>query len=346
MKKYTSINKFFSDIIDKKLKNKLKKDKALNENNYLCDVDYMYKNLYNKCSIISQVDNDNLLGNKWTQYENYCDYCKKNKKEIPYYIPKTVLINKTKLNKKKLKDLFKDKKKWIVKPENASFRAGIHVTNTYSDLMKWINQYINTRWIVQDYIDNPLKIEEKKMHLRIYVLLVRTKDYAQVFIFNKGYMFLSTKKYNKESLDDESNLSGGDSKDVMRLYPHKLIKDYGVDIYKKILKQINMIVKDTMEATIDQLSCANIGVDNYKCYKFLGYDILVTDESNDYKLYLAEVNSRTVNVKFPIKNMYEDILSIVLDKTNKPLSNKYLQENNINFYSVIKKVYNKDILDK
>ncbi len=107
-----------------------------------------------------------------------------------------------------------------------------------------------------------------------------------------------------------------------------------------------MIVKDTMEATIDQLSCTNVGVDNYKCYKFLGYDILVTDESNDHKLYLAEVNSRTVNVKFPIKNMYEDILSIVLDKTTKPLSNSYLRENNINFYSVIKKVYNKDILDK
>ena len=57
-----------------------------------------------------------------------------------------------------------------------------------------------------------------------------------------------------------------------------------------------------MNATIDQLSCTNTSIDNYKCYKFLGYDILVTDETNDHKLYLAEVNSRTVNVKFPIKS--------------------------------------------
>ena len=57
----------------------------------------------------------------------------------------------------------------------------------------------------------------------------------------KDIYFLSTKKYDKNSLDDESNLSGGDSKEQMRLYPHKLIKDYGIDVYKKILKQINVL---------------------------------------------------------------------------------------------------------
>ena len=96
-----------------------------------------------------------------------------------------------------------------------------------------------------------------------------------------------------------------------------------------------------MEATIDNLTCINNSVDKYKCYKFLGYDMLVTDKSNDYKIYLAEINSRTVNVKFPIKNMYDNLLSIVLNKSKKPLSNKYLFENNLNFYSVIKRIYNK-----
>ena len=60
--------------------------------------------------------------------------------------------------------------------------------------MIWINQYINTKWIVQDYIDNPLKIEEKKCIYVSYVLLIRTKDYAQIFIFNKGYIFFINKK--------------------------------------------------------------------------------------------------------------------------------------------------------
>ena len=61
--------------------------------------------------------------------------------------------------------------------------------------------------------------------------------------------------------------------------------------------------------------------------------------SDNFKVYLAEINSRTVNVKFPIENMYKNILSIVLDKSDKPLSNEYLLKNNINFYSILKRLY-------
>ena len=351
MKKYTNINRFFSDIIDKLLKEQLEKDHNNSTDNYLCDIDYVYRNSYKKCSIASQINNDSILGNKWIQYKHFTNYCKKKNKPIPDYIPKTYLIKKSYLNKPQFKKncnnkLFKNNKKWIVKPENASFRAGIHVVNSYDSLKNWIDQYVNSKWIIQDYIDNPLKIDNKKIHLRIYVLLIKTKDYTQVLVFNKGYIFLAKTEYNKDNLDDEANLSGGDSKEQMRLYPHRLVKDYGKDVYKKILKQINIIVKDTMEAAIDNLTCINQDVNNFKCYKFLGYDILVTDKSNDYKLYLAEINSRTVNVKYPIKDMYENLLTIILHKKNGPLSNNYLFRNNLNFYSVIKKIYNKDIIEQ
>ena len=342
MKKYSNLNRFFGDIIDKLLKDNYKKDDKSNNGNYLCDIDYMYKNLYSKCSIVSQVNNDSLLGNKWVQYKHFVDWCKKKNKVVPDYIPKTYLIttnmietNDTK-TMNKYKNLFKDEKKWIIKPENASFRAGIQVVNSYNDMINWIKQYINSNWIIQDYIDNPLTIEGRKMHLRIYVLLIKTKKYSQVLVFNKGYIFLAKTKYNKNILAEDSNLSGGDSKEQMRLYPHRIIKDYGKEAYKKILQQINVIVKDTMDATIDNLSCINNKINNYKCYKFLGYDILV---ANDFKVYLAEINSRTVNVKFPIENMYKNILSIVLDKSDKPLSNEYLLKNNINFYSILKRLY-------
>ena len=175
---------------------------------------------------------------------------------------------------------------------------GIHVINNYDSLIEWIGKYVNNKWIIQDYIDNPLKIDNKKMHFRIYVLLIKTAKYTQVLVYNKGYIFLSTKEYNKELLDDDSNLSGGDSWEQMRLYPHKLIEQYGFENYRKVLKQINVIVKTTMKATIDDLVCINNKIKDYKCYKLLGYDILINE---DFKLYLGEINSRTVNVKFPIK---------------------------------------------
>ena len=332
MEKYTNKNRFFGDIIDEKLKDSIKKDDNDGVNNYLCDIDYVYRFNYGKCSIVSQIKRGDILGNKWLQYKNFVDWCKKNKKEVPDYIPETHLIIKNDLNEKKLRNLFKNKKKWIVKPENASFRAGIHVVNNYESLIEWLNKYINNKWILQDYIDDPLKIDNKKMHFRIYVLLIKTKKYTQVLIYNKGYIFLSKKEYNKELLDDETNLSGGDSWEQMRLYPHKLIEQYGEENYRKVLRQINEIVKTTMSATIDNLVCVNNKIKDYKCYKLLGYDILITE---DFKLYLGEINSRTVNVKYPIKNMYENLIEII--KTDGPLSNRYLNQNNLNYYSVIKK---------
>ena len=330
MEKYTNKNKFFGEIIDEKLKEEFKKDKSESRNNYLCDIDYVYRFNYGKCSIVSQLKQTGILGNKWYQYKHFMDWCKKNKMERPDYIPVTYLIHKNNINEKFLKSLFVDKKKWIVKPENASFRAGIHVVNNYDKLIEWIGKYVNNKWIIQDYIDNPLKIDNKKMHFRIYVLLIKTLKYTQVLVYNKGYIFLSTKEYNKELLDDESNLSGGDSWEQMRLYPHKLIEQYGFENYRKVLKQINVIVKTTMKATIDDLVCINNKVKNFKCYKLLGYDILIND---DFKLFLGEINSRTVNVKFPIKNMYENLIEII--KTDGPLTNKYLNEKNLNYYSII-----------
>jgi len=331
MEKYTNKNKFFGDIIDNKLKNdNIIKDPKDSVNNYLCDIDYVYRFNYGKCNIVSQLKQTGILGNKWFQYKNFVDWCKKNNKAVPDYIPETHLIHKNKIDEKLVKKLFENKKKWIVKPENASFRAGIHVVNNYNSLVEWIGKYVNNKWIIQDYIDNPLKIDNKKMHFRIYVLLIKTVKYTQVVIYNKGYIFLSTKDYNKELLDDDSNLSGGDSWDQMRLYPHKLIEQYGLKNYRKVLTQINEIVKTTMRATIDDLVCVNNKIKDFKCYKLLGYDILINE---DFKLYLGEINSRTVNVKFPIKNMYENLIEII--KTPGPLSNKFLIENNLNYYSII-----------
>ena len=333
METYTNKNKFFGDIIDKLLKKKLKKS---NNNSDLCDIDYVYRYSHDKCKITSQLDRSEILGNKWDQYENYVNWCiKNNKKKNLKFIPTTYKLDKRKLDKVFLEKLFKGNEKWIVKPINGSFRAGIHVVADYDGLVSWMKQYINVHWILQYYVDNPLKIENKKFHFRIYVLLIKTKEYSQVLIFNKGYMFLSQKEYDNNSLDDDSNLSGGDSKDVMRLYPNIFVKNFGYKNYKSVLKQINDIVKNTMASTIDKLNCVNVKKENYKCYKLLGYDILI---DKDYKCHLGEINSRTVNVKYPIKNMYENLIKIIL--LDGPVKNTKLFEENLNWYSVLTKIKN------
>ena len=101
MDKYTNKNKFFGDIIDEKLKNEnLNKDSKDSVNNYLCDIDYVYRFNYGKCNIVSQLKQTGILGNKWYQYKHFIDWCKNNNKSVPDYIPVTYLIHKNNMDEK------------------------------------------------------------------------------------------------------------------------------------------------------------------------------------------------------------------------------------------------------
>ena len=353
VKSYTNKNGYFSEIIDEKLKERLKKTDS-KKDSYLCDIDYNHRFSYGKCSIVSQLKKTDILGNKWHQYKHFKDWIHSKGKKMPKYMPDTYLIDKTNLDENLLKGLFEKKKKWIVKPENASFRAGIHVVTSYDLLIEWINKYVNNKWIIQDYIEPPLKIDGKKIHFRIYVLLIKTKEYSQVLVYNKGYMFTSKTKYDENSLDDDSNLSGGDSWEQMHLYPNTLIDIYGWDVYKKVLGGINEIVKDTMDAALDGLVCVNNKVEDYKCYKLLGYDILVKDNTarkrdlkegeDELELYLAEINGRKLVAKFNIKNMYENLLDTIMAEG--PITNDYLKNHNLEFYSVLERQYTEEEQNK
>ena len=64
------------------------------------------------------------------------NWCVENKKKYLNFIPTTYKLDKRNLDKKMLEDLFKSNKKWIVKPINGSFRAGIHVVKDYKGINK------------------------------------------------------------------------------------------------------------------------------------------------------------------------------------------------------------------
>ena len=83
----------------------------------------------------------------------------------------------------------------------------------------------------------------------------------------------------------------------------------------------------------NKLSCYNTNQINYKCYKLLGYDILIDE---NYKLYLGEINVRLITFKYPppkFKNiLYRDILDLVLYQKK---SNRFKLINGIYRYNAI-----------
>ena len=255
------------------------------------------------------------------------------------YIPFTIIFDKSNINKLMITMKTMDDKKWIIKPENGLSRRGISVINNWLELRDYINKTHINDWVLQEYIGNPLLLNKKKFHFRVYAIFIKTENNVSVYIKNNGFIYTANKEYLEVMNDNDRLLSGESSKDNVYYFPKDIINLVGIQNYRKyIFPQFIKIVKETIFSTIDTLKCPNLKNKNHKCFKIFGYDILI---DNNLKCYLAEINARNISYKYPSKNFiktfYDDILKLVL--SNKSLSNKELKSMNLPFERLI---YKKD----
>ena len=192
------------------------------------------------------------------------------------------------------------------------------IINAYNQLEPWINKYKYKNWIIQNFISNPLLYQNQKFHLRIYAIIINSKNSYKVFVYENGFMYLASHKYkNNDLLDVKSNLSGESSQSQVRLYPGDYIRVFNKSKYNHIRKQINKIIYDSTISVKDKLKCYNKTVDS-KCYKLIGYDILIDDK---YNAHLLEINTRLISLKYPPigfkQKMYNCILDLVLFNNQK-----------------------------
>ena len=268
MSSYVFKNYYFSDQIREILEEKgINELKASDEKKlFYCDVNYGNRKnpLYSKCLIINQLENVNNLGNKSNQYDNFVKHYGKKKD----YIPFTVSFNKNNLEKI-YKYFLGPKKRYILKPDNSSFRSGIQVLDNYSDLTQKVRKYNYHDWILQDYIENPLLMDGKKFHFRVYAFYVGTEEYSAVYLMKNGFIYTTKEKYDPLSNESECNLSGESNQYCVKEFPSDFSKYFGMKKWNKIVfPQIIKIIKETIFSTIDQLKCPNRSLNNFKCFHY------------------------------------------------------------------------------
>lgn len=324
MEYYTIKNKYFGPIILDYLK-----DKKITTKNYYNNIDYYNSKQCLDCLIVNQLVDVSCLGNKKKQYQNNIKYNPRGD-----YLPFTMFF--TQNNVIQIKKNINRYKLWIVKPENGTFRRGIFIVNNYQMLVEKLKNYQWNNWIIQQYIDKPLLYNGFKFHIRSYILVIIDQHIINTYLYVNGFIYLSKKRYNYNSID-ESYLSGEDSPNSVRNFPDDFIKTFGYDKYLYIQPQLTRIVDETIKSVKNKLSCYNTNQINYKCYKLLGYDILIDD---NYKLYLGEINVRLITFKYPppkFKNiLYRDILDLVLyqKKSNRfKLIHSIYRSNTIEMFS-------------
>lgn len=311
-------NPYFHSLISDELKKSgLQEldDPSSSDKIFYCDISYGNRNHpnYSKCEIVNQLQNVNPLGNKKDQYNIHLNYYKTR----PDYIPLTISFNRNSLEE--LKQLFvsnprDDPPVYIVKPENSLSRTGVGVVRNYLELMSHLDHYSDYQeWIIQDYIDNPLLFNNKKFHFRIYVIYVQTENSTTAYLSKNGFIYTANKEFETDTFDPNIVLSGENSKNNVFYIPEDFTRSFGKQVWETVVvPQIVKITRETIRSTVEHLKCP---VKKQKCFKILGYDILI---NKDFKCFLAEINARNVSYKYPNQKFkdtfYKNILKLVLEK--------------------------------
>ena len=206
------------------------------------------------------------------------------------YLPKHFQLDMN--NLEFFKPMFSHKY-WVVKPEVSYQHKGILITNNFKEMVNHIRTNAEYEsWVCQEYIKNPLLYKGKKSHLRVYVLIIRRNNIFEAYLYHKGYIYVANSKYVfKDFKNNDIHITASCNNEE---FPKKIDEYYGNNIYDGIIKpQLERIVEDTMRKSYKHFRCPNWMKDDYVCYKFLGYDIML---DTNFKAYLLEINAELVGM--------------------------------------------------
>lgn len=241
-----------------------------------------------------------------------------NKNYLHLIVPKdnvmTTYLYNTKNNLNEFKNIFKNNKKWILKPSRGREGIGIKIVKNFNELENFYKHTIKkinfkqikdkNQWVIQEYIDKPILYENRKFHLRVYFLIVDKK----IYYFSKYLIATAEQEYVEDRyFDKKIHDSHYNEKSIRnRLFPD----DFEIEIDKlnKINKDINSIFKYLKTSIVLPFKCYK---EDKNCYEIFSADIMIT---SDYDVKVIEFNHstgypETMDKKYPL---FENQLDIVL----------------------------------
>ena len=244
---------------------------------------------------------------------------------------------------------------FIAKPTSGSQGDGIILINKLSDLPG--NSYSRPpELVIQEYIDNPLIVDNKKFDLRLYVIIAKVKP-LKVFLADEGLARFATEDYQSISKDNLRNyfmhltnyslnklspkyiyseelteIHQGSKRTLTSLW--KSIEKQGIDkeaILSSIEELIVNFLKSMQPFLLFDYKTAFAGKDNGKCFHVLGFDILLDSE---LKPWLLEINN---NPSLNIHHEDEHPEINLTDENKKDKKNVIKNKKNNSFVSPIDK---------
>lgn len=189
-------------------------------------------------------------------------------------------------------ELEQNNKTWILKPALGERAHGIKLFRTQDDLQQIFDEQGSNedeenggemrQYVVQEYIANPLLIDNRKFHLRVYCLCV---GQMQVFVNTKILALFSSAQYDRNNLTDLSShltntcYQGEDAR--VELLSSLLTEHETKDITDQICEVVNNLFEAAQGNPVNFQALPN-------AIEFYGLDFLVTDEK---QVKLLECNA-------------------------------------------------------
>lgn len=278
-------------------------------------------NVYHKIKgVLKNVSTDKryMIGAKDSLYDNWIAYFP----QCYTYMANQYNINIKTLKYEDYKHLFNDKKVWAIKPVFGFKGLGIEVVNTYTafvDYMKKIKEVKDPksrfnlpnsqkeetfyRWVLSEFIAEPLLIYNRTYSIRIHMVEIRSKTGSKCYMCEDTGIIKLAKNEFKLVLDPEYLISH--SGDITIPFKKTILDEFGEEKYNIIKSHIRRIINNL--AALRTVECY---AESTNCFKIYGLDFII---NNDYIPILLECNSNP-GAQYPDPNIYTEMLFEIFDK--------------------------------
>jgi len=221
-----------------------------------------------------------------------------------------LLMNKSSM------DLFKKSYKkgevYIMK-KNLQRKLGLKLTTDYNEI---INGHKDSFIVVQKYMKDLYLLNNRKINLRVYMLIVCKDNKKTVYMYKNGKCIYTNKDYKKDSLEEEENITSVNlDLDIYKKSPFDFneLKEYiGNPSYSKLFSNIKENIKKVMIASKIEI-CNNKELKKNITYQLFGLDYIF---DNDYNVYLLEAN-KGPNMNSTYEKDYKLKYNVMLDVFDK-----------------------------
>lgn len=309
------LNKILKDVLEKnnfiKNNNKHKAQVYIPDTYTFIDLELRNLKIKNDKQYIFGFDSCDILAGKnnlWDLLEN--NYGRKNTTNL---MPETwVLDNYKHINLFKKK--FNPNNIYILK-KNVQRKEGILLTNNLKKILNNINSdYV----VIQNYIKNVFLINQHKLNLRIYLLIIYKNNNYYSYVYKNGKCMYTNKKYNKNSLNLEENITSLNlNKKLYNTLPLDLndlelyFKQNNLD-YDKLFNNIYNNITNIHKCYINKLMTLN-NFKNTTTFQLFGLDYII---KKNLDVYLLEIN-KGPQMKYDNKKDYDLKFNLIEDIFNK-----------------------------